>query len=173
MHMCTHKEKGPLIIQNILCYALLHDTLLHTFCCCFIKYRQSSLSQSSYSEAVIRMYSVKNMFLEILQNSQENTGSLRPATLSKKRLWRRYFPVNFAKFLRTPYSAETHGSGESQKILIRLSFRFGSLMDSVQLFCFPSSSCPCLLFCSGFLSIGEFWSCSYLTWCSCWVYNLV
>ena len=103
MHMCTHKEKGPLIIQNILCYALLHYTLLHTFCCCFIKYRQSSLSQSSYSEAVIRMYSVKNMFLEILQNSQENTGSLRPATLSKKRLWRRYFPVNFAKFLRTPF----------------------------------------------------------------------
>ena len=26
----------------------------------------------------------------------------RPATLLKKRLWRRCFPVNFAKFLRTP-----------------------------------------------------------------------
>ena len=26
---------------------------------------------------------------------------LRPATLLKKRLWHRYFPVNFAKFLRT------------------------------------------------------------------------
>ena len=90
-------------MQNILCYALLHDTLLHTFCCCFIEHGQSSLSQSSYSEAVIRMYSVKNMFLEILQNSQENTGSLRPATLSKKRLWHRYFPVNFANFLRAPF----------------------------------------------------------------------
>ena len=30
----------------------------------------------------------------------------RPATLSKKRLNRRYFPVNFAKFLRTPFYKE-------------------------------------------------------------------
>ena len=28
---------------------------------------------------------------------------LRPATLSKKKLWRRCFPVNFVKFLRTPF----------------------------------------------------------------------
>ena len=31
---------------------------------------------------------------------------LRPATLSKKRLWRRCFPVNFVKFLRTPFFIE-------------------------------------------------------------------
>ena len=29
--------------------------------------------------------------------------SLTPATLLKKRLWHRCFPVNFAKFLRTPF----------------------------------------------------------------------
>ena len=29
--------------------------------------------------------------------------SLRPTTLLKKRLWHRCFPVNFAKFLRTPF----------------------------------------------------------------------
>ena len=29
-------------------------------------------------------------------------GFLKPATLLKKRLWHRCFPVNFAKFLRTP-----------------------------------------------------------------------
>ena len=28
---------------------------------------------------------------------------LRPATLSKKRLWHSCFPVNFAKFLKTPF----------------------------------------------------------------------
>ena len=48
--------------------------------------------------------------LEISQDSQENTCArvsfliklqARPATLLKKRLWRRCFPVNFAKFLRT------------------------------------------------------------------------
>ena len=69
------------------------------------------------------------MFLKISQNSQENTCArvcffLRPATLFKKRLWHRCFPVNFvnfpllaltlrrcfyvdfAKFLRTPFCIE-------------------------------------------------------------------
>ena len=31
---------------------------------------------------------------------------LRPAILFKKRLWHRYFPVNFPKFLRTPFLTE-------------------------------------------------------------------
>ena len=31
---------------------------------------------------------------------------LRPATLLKKRLWHRCFPVNFAKFPRTPFLRE-------------------------------------------------------------------
>ena len=34
---------------------------------------------------------------------------LRPATLLKKRLWERCFPVNFAKFLRTPFLQNTSG----------------------------------------------------------------
>ena len=33
----------------------------------------------------------------------------RPTTLLKKRLWQRCFPVNFAKFLRTPFSHNTAG----------------------------------------------------------------
>ena len=33
-------------------------------------------------------------------------AGLRPATLLKKRLWHRCFPVNFAKFLRTPFLTE-------------------------------------------------------------------
>ena len=33
-------------------------------------------------------------------------AGLRPATLLKKRLWHRCFPVNFAKFLRTPFFIE-------------------------------------------------------------------
>ena len=36
-------------------------------------------------------------------------AGLRPATLSKKRLWHRCFPVNFAKFLRTPFLQNTSG----------------------------------------------------------------
>ena len=61
------------------------------------------------------MCSVKKVFLEISQNSQENTcGRVSfliklqapPATLLKKRLWHRCFPVNFAKFLRPPFFTE-------------------------------------------------------------------
>ena len=33
-------------------------------------------------------------------------AGLRPATSLKKRLWYRCFPVNFAKFLRTPFVTE-------------------------------------------------------------------
>ena len=60
-----------------------------------------------------------NIRLEISQNSQENTcarvsffnkvGSLWLATLLKKRLWHRCFPVNFAKFLRKPFLQNTSG----------------------------------------------------------------
>ena len=33
-------------------------------------------------------------------------AGLRPATLLKKRLWHRYFPVTFAKFLKTSFFTE-------------------------------------------------------------------
>ena len=48
------------------------------------------------------------MFLEISQNSQENTCArvLKPAALLKKTFWYRYFPVNFVKFLRTAFFIE-------------------------------------------------------------------
>ena len=62
------------------------------------------------TEAAVQKCSVKKVFLEISQNSQENTCArvtgIRPVTLFKKRLWRRCFPVNFVKFLRTPFIIE-------------------------------------------------------------------
>ena len=36
-------------------------------------------------------------------------AGLRPETLLKKRLWRRYFPVNFEKFLRISFLENTTG----------------------------------------------------------------
>ena len=67
-------------------------------------------------EAVVQKCSVEKVFLQISQNSQENTcarvsffdkvAGLRPATLLKKRLWHRYFPVKFVKFLKTPFFIE-------------------------------------------------------------------
>ena len=77
--------------------------------------RDFSKTTLQFTEAVAQRCSVKKVFLEISQNSQENTcarvsllivAGLRSATLLKKRLWRRCFPVNFAKFLRTPFLTE-------------------------------------------------------------------
>ena len=48
------------------------------------------------AKAVTQRCSVQNMFL-------------RHATLLKKRLWHRCFPVNFVKFLRTPFLQKTSG----------------------------------------------------------------
>ena len=49
---------------------------------------------SRNTEAVAQRCSVKKLFLEISQNSQENSCA---------RDWHMCFPVNFAKFLRTPF----------------------------------------------------------------------
>ena len=58
----------------------------------------------------------KKVFLEISQDSQENTCAgasfliklqARPATLLEKKLWHRCFPGNFEKFLRTPFLQNT------------------------------------------------------------------
>ena len=38
-----------------------------------------------------------------------NVAGLRPVTLLKRRPWHRYFPVNFVKFLRTPFLQSTSG----------------------------------------------------------------
>ena len=40
---------------------------------------------------------------------KEFKRNLKPATLLKKRPWRRCFPVNFVKFLKTPFSQNTSG----------------------------------------------------------------
>ena len=70
------------------------------------------------TEAAIGGVLLKKMFLKISQNSREKTckslffnkvAGLRPATLLRMRLWHRCFPVNFAKFLRTPFLQNTSG----------------------------------------------------------------
>ena len=55
-----------------------------------------------HTEAAVRRCSVKKVFLEISQNSQENTCA-RVSIFNKVASSR---PVNFAKFLRTPFIIE-------------------------------------------------------------------
>ena len=42
----------------------------------------------------------------MLESFFNKVAGFRPATSLKRRVWDRCFPVNFAKFLRTPYFAE-------------------------------------------------------------------
>ena len=61
----------------------------------------------------------EKVFLEISQNFTgkhlcqslifNEFGHLRSATLLKKRLWHRCFPVNFTTFLRTPFLQNSSG----------------------------------------------------------------
>ena len=61
-------------------------------------------------EAVVQRCSVKKVFLEISQNCARVSFLIKlqaeAATLFKKRLWRRCFPGNFAKFLKAPFLTE-------------------------------------------------------------------
>ena len=63
-----------------------------------------------YSEAVVQRYSVEKVFLEIWQNSQENTCARTSFLIKlqalKRKVWHRCFPVNFLKFLRTLFFTE-------------------------------------------------------------------
>ena len=64
-------------------------------------------------KAVSQKCSVKKLFWEITQHTQENTCAkvsslikLQATGLLKNRFWHRCFPVNFPKFLRTPFLTE-------------------------------------------------------------------
>ena len=55
-----------------------------------------------YKEGVLRIFARftgKHLYRSLFFNK---VAGLRPATLLKKRLWRRCFPVNFTNFLRVP-----------------------------------------------------------------------
>ena len=81
-----------------------------------IFYSNESNKTISYPESVTQKCSMKKVFVQNFQNWQENTcakftffnkvAGLWPATLLRKRLWHRCFPVNFARFLRTPFFLE-------------------------------------------------------------------
>ena len=60
-------------------------------------------------ETVAQRYFVKEVFLENSQHSPETTCASGPEAcnfIKKKRLWHRFFPVKFVKFLGTPFLTE-------------------------------------------------------------------
>ena len=70
------------------------------------KAKKSSKIEQDYRSSLQRCY-IEKVFLEISQNSQENSVSFLSLQLYlKKRLWNSCFPVNFAKVLRTSFLTE-------------------------------------------------------------------
>ena len=90
--------------------------------------------------------SIKKVFLEISQNSQENT--LRLASLLKKRLRHRCFLVNFSKYLRTPF------------LQISFGYKWLQLDSNPQ----PLSSSPVWL--NGWVFVYELSGCGFESSCS-------
>ena len=75
----------------------------------FTKRNRSSHPRCSVRKGVLRnfvKFTRKHLCHSIFFNK---VPGLRPATLLKNRLWHRCFPVNFAKFLRTPFLQNTSG----------------------------------------------------------------
>ena len=77
-----------------------------------------------FSNRIGNAYTVK--MLSLIRSSRPEV--LRPATLSRKRHWRRCFPVNFAKFLRALFLAEH--------------LRWLLLFDADRVFCFQGGGIP-------------------------------
>ena len=86
------------------CISLFRTHLISLICG-----RLKQFKSSENRQAVAQRCSVKKVFLEISQNSQENTFfrvSLRPTILLKKRLSHICFRVSFENIPRTPFLTE-------------------------------------------------------------------
>ena len=94
-------KKMTFILENI-AFQLKHQVDWHLRKC-----PRSSHQRCSTSKGVLRNFTKftgKDLYQSLFLN--KSTG-LRPATLLKRKLWRRCFPVNFAQFLRTLFLQNT------------------------------------------------------------------
>ena len=75
----------------------------------FSEHHRRSHQRCSIKNGVLKsiaIFTEKHLCQSLFFNKVEG---LRPETLLKKSLWHRCFPMNFAKFLRTPFSQNTFG----------------------------------------------------------------
>ena len=88
--------------QNILRLTSIPYIAVFLWIICRSSHRRCSLRKGDLRNFV--KFTGKHLCRSVLFNK-----GLRPATLSKKKLWDRCFPMNFAKFLRTPLLRNTSG----------------------------------------------------------------
>ena len=65
-----------------------------------------------------------------------NHAGLRPVNLLKKRLWHRCFPMNFVKYLRTPFLQNTSGrllltKEELTKMVLEYQNKFDNMLSNI------------------------------------------
>ena len=86
-----------------------HNMVLEKHCLNIIYFLQKQLLEVIYKKSVLKNFAKltgKHLFQNLFFNK---VAGLRPATLLKKRLWNRCFPINFAKFLGSPFYRTTPG----------------------------------------------------------------
>ena len=75
----------------------------------FSKAAEAVMQRCSTKKSVLRNFTkitVKHLCQSLFLNK---VAGLSPATLLKKKLWHRCFPMSFAKLLRKPFSQNTNG----------------------------------------------------------------
>ena len=109
-------------LENYVCTGVIKTKKLHSLCSVFLfsialeKLWKMLFTSSKKFFFVLKIFNLfyfpllnSKWFLNLfrwLLSSFWVVSALRPATLLRKSLWRRCFPVNFTKFLRTPFFIE-------------------------------------------------------------------
>ena len=93
LFLILRKNESTEIRSKDTFFQVLQKQRYHISKCKLFPYRSSHLRCS------IEIGVLKNLFLKV--------AGFRPGNLVKKRLWHRCFPVNFVKFLRTPFLQNT------------------------------------------------------------------
>ena len=71
-----------------------------------VKGKPDKITELILTEAVAQRGSVKSVFLEFSQNSQENTCACARETLLKKRLWHQVFSCEFCEISKNTFFSE-------------------------------------------------------------------
>ena len=98
--------------QNILRLTSIPCIVVLLWIICRSSHRRCSLRKGVLRNFV--KFTGKHLCQSLLFNK---VAGLRPATLLKKKLWHRCFPINFVKFLRTAFLRNTSG-----RLLLYLTF---------------------------------------------------
>ena len=88
------KSTSHFLPQSTLCRRSDSSSEANSSCC---------LRSDVWSHLEYRLVSSAQIAILQITLSDDVGLLLRPVTLLKRRLWHRSFPVNFAKFLRTPF----------------------------------------------------------------------